>query len=91
LNDVASRTPQAVPGAWDTYRRLLGYLRPYKLGFGIGLSGAIIFAISAASFPRAANYLGDFLSHPDPGMVVWLPVALVLIFVARGLGDFVQT
>jgi ATP-binding cassette, subfamily B, bacterial MsbA len=91
LNDVASRTPQAVPGAWDTYRRLLGYLRPYKLGFGIGLSGAIIFAISAASFPRAANYLGDFLSHPDPSMVVWLPVALVLIFVARGLGDFVQT
>jgi ATP-binding cassette, subfamily B, bacterial MsbA len=91
LNDVASRTPHAVPGAWDTFRRLLGYLRPYKLGFGIGLSGAIIFAISAASFPRAANYLGDFLSHPDPSMVVWLPVALVLIFVARGLGDFVQT
>jgi ATP-binding cassette, subfamily B, bacterial MsbA len=98
LNDVASpedpwasRTPQNAPGAWATYRRLLGYLRPYKLGFAIGLTGALVFAISAASFPRAANYLGDFLSHPDPGTVVWLPVALVLIFVARGLGDFVQT
>ncbi len=91
MNDVASRRPQAAPSAWDTYRRLLGYLRPYKLGFAIGLIGALIFAISAASFPRAANYVGDFLSHPDPGAVVWLPVVLVLIFVARGLGDFVQT
>jgi ATP-binding cassette, subfamily B, bacterial MsbA len=98
LNDVASpedprasRSPQAGPSAWDTYRRLLGYLRPYKLGFAVGLTGAIIFAISAASFPRAANYLGDFLSHPNPRMAFWFPVALVLIFVARGLGDFVQT
>ena len=98
MNDVASpedprasRTPQAAPSAWDTYRRLLGYLRPYKLGFAVGLTGALIFALSAASFPRAANFLGDFLSHPDPRLVVWLPVGLVLIFVARGLGDFVQT
>jgi ATP-binding cassette, subfamily B, bacterial MsbA len=98
LNDVASpgdpwasRMPRATPSAWDTYRRLLGYLRPYKLGFAIGLSGALVFAISAASFPRAANYLGDFLSHPNPSTVFWFPVVLVLIFVARGLGDFVQT
>jgi ATP-binding cassette, subfamily B, bacterial MsbA len=83
--------PRATPSAWDTYRRLLGYLRPYKLGFAIGLSGALVFAISAASFPRAANYLGDFLSHPNPSTVFWFPVVLVLIFVARGLGDFVQT
>lgn len=98
MNDVASPedprasgTPRDAASAWVTYRRLLGYLRPYKLGFAFGLSGAVIFAISSASFPRAAKHLGDFLTHPDPSEVLWLPVALVLIFLVRGLGDFTQT
>jgi len=80
------------PSAWATYRRLLGYLRPYKLQFAFGLSGAIVFAISAASFPHAAKYLGDnVITHPDPSAILWLPVALVLLFVFRGLGDFTET
>jgi ATP-binding cassette, subfamily B, bacterial MsbA len=94
LNDAASRMPHdAPPNAWATYRRLLGYLRPYKLQFACGLVGAIAYAVSMASFPRAAKYLGDsvFTAHPDPRAIVWLPVALVLIFVVRGLGDFTQT
>jgi ATP-binding cassette, subfamily B, bacterial MsbA len=92
LNDVASRTPQDVPSPWATYWRLLGYLRPYKLQFAFGLNGAIIYAISMASFPRAAQYLGDnVITHPDPSAILLLPIALVLIFVFRGLGDFTET
>src|SRR5689334_2025000 len=45
-----------------------------------------------ASFPRAAKYFGDSVfTHPDPAVIVWLPVVLVLIFILRGLGDFTQT
>jgi subfamily B ATP-binding cassette protein MsbA len=92
LNDAASRVPHDAPDAWTTYRRLLGYLRPFKLQFGFGLAGALVFAVSMASFPRAAQYFGDSVfTHPDPDVIVWLPVALVLIFVLRGLGDFTQT
>ncbi|MBV8804734.1 MAG: lipid A export permease/ATP-binding protein MsbA [Sinobacteraceae bacterium] len=92
MNDVASRVPQNVPSAWETYRRLLGYLRPHKLQFALGLSGALVYAVSMASFPQAAKYFGDSVfTHPDPRAIVWLPVGMVLIFVLRGLGDFTQT
>ena len=84
--------PHDAPNAWATYRRLLGYLRPFKLQFAFGLSGAVIYAASMASFTNAAKYLGDnVLTHPDPRAILWLPVAVVLIFVARGLGDFTET
>ena len=92
MNDDASRAPHDPPSAWDTYRRLLGYLRPYKLQFALGMVGALVYAISMASFPRAAKFFGDnVLTNPDPRVIVWLPVGLVLIFVLRGLGDFTQT
>ncbi|HEX6506257.1 MAG TPA: ABC transporter transmembrane domain-containing protein, partial [Chloroflexota bacterium] len=92
MNDAASRAPHDAPSAWDTYRRLLGYLRPYKAQFAFGLVGALVYAVSMASFPRAAKFFGDsVLTHPDPRVIVWLPVGLVLIFVLRGFGDFTQT
>ncbi len=92
MNDAASRAPHATPGAWDTYRRLLGYLRPFKLQFALGLLGGLVYAVSMASFPLAAKFFGDsVVTHPDPRVIVWLPAGLVLIFVLRGGGDFTQT
>ncbi len=92
MNDAASQVPHAPPSAWDTYRRLLGYLRPHSLQFALGLFGGLVYALSMASFPLAAKYFGDsVVSHPDPRVIVWLPVGLVLIFVLRGGGDFTQT
>ena len=80
------------PSAWATYRRLLGYLRPFKLRIAFGLTGAVIYAASMAAFTHAAKYLGDnVLAHPDPRAVLWLPILVVLIFVARGVGDFTET
>ncbi len=92
MNDAASQVPHAPPSAWNTYRRLLGYLRPHSLQFALGLFGGLVYALSMASFPLAAKYFGDsVVSHPDPRVIVWLPVGLVLIFVLRGGGDFTQT
>ncbi len=92
MNDAARPVPHIPAGAWDTYRRLLGYLRPHKLQFALGLFGGLVYAVSMASFPLAAKYFGDsVVTHPDPRVIVWLPVGLVLIFVLRGAGDFTQT
>jgi len=91
LSEPAGQAPP-VSGAWQTYRRLLGYLRPHKLQFALGLLGGLVYALSMASFPLAAKYFGDsVVTHPDPRVIVWLPVGLVLIFILRGLGDFTQT
>lgn len=86
-----SKLPLA-PGALQTYRRLLGYLRPHRGVFVLGLGGAVLFSISMVSFTVFAKFFGDgTFENRDPRTIIWLPVALVGLFVLRGLGDFTQT
>lgn len=76
----------------QTYRRLLGYVKPYRGFFLLGLLGAAIFAASQLGFTLLAKWLGDgAFVHRDPRTIYWLPLALVGLFFTRGLGDFVQT
>ena len=79
------------PGAWHTYRRLLGYVRPHRQMFLLGVLGAMLFSASMASFALFAKEFGDIVSKRDPHMIIALPLALIGLFVLRGLGDFVQT
>jgi subfamily B ATP-binding cassette protein MsbA len=75
-----------------TYRRLLGYLRPYRSQFTLGILGGILFSATMASFSLYAKELGDgTFTHRDPRTVVWVPLALVGLFILRGIGDFIQT
>jgi subfamily B ATP-binding cassette protein MsbA len=80
------------PGAWPTYRRLIGYLRPHRGMFALGLLGAMVFSASMVSFTAFAKVFGDgTFEHRDPRTIFWLPLALVGLFFLRGLGDFTQT
>jgi ATP-binding cassette, subfamily B, bacterial MsbA len=91
------RAPATTPlagktGAVSTYKRLLGYLRPYRGQFAVGILGAILFSAVMAGFSYFAKELGDgaFVKR-DPSTVIWVPLALVGLFILRGLGDFIQT
>lgn len=78
--------------AWQTYKRLISYLRPHRSMFALGLLGAIVFSISMVSFTAFAKVFGDgTFENRDPRTIVWLPIALVGLFLLRGLGDFTQT
>jgi subfamily B ATP-binding cassette protein MsbA len=94
LNDSGGRsstTPLAGSGL-RTYRRLLGYLRPYRGQFALGVLGGILFSATMASFSLYAKQLGDgTFTNRDPRTIVWVPLALVGLFILRGLGDFTQT
>ncbi len=75
-----------------TYRRLLGYLRPYHWQFALGLLGAVLFAGTMAGFALFMRSFGDgTFVHRDPRTIVWVPLGLVGLFFLRGLGDFTQT
>ncbi len=75
-----------------TYRRLLGYLRPYRWQFLLGLLGGVLFSVTMTSFSLYAKVLGDgTFTNRDPRTIVWLPLGLVGLFILRGLGDFTQT
>ncbi len=74
------------------YRRLLGYLAPYRGRFMLGLLGGALFSASMVSFAYFMTRFGDgTLVRQDPRTIVWVPVALVGLFLVRGLGDFTQT
>ena len=87
------RTPKSVlaPGAWQTYRRLLSYVRPHLGAFVLGVLGAALFAASMAAFAAFAKRFGDIMAERDPDTIIILPLALIGLFILRGLGDFVQT
>jgi subfamily B ATP-binding cassette protein MsbA len=52
----------------------------------------VLFAACNTSFALYAKKFGDgTLEHQDPRSIVWLPVALVGLFLLRGIGDFTQT
>jgi subfamily B ATP-binding cassette protein MsbA len=84
--------PLGGTGARATYRRLLGYLAPHRGRFILGMLGGTLFAATMSSFAWFAKKFGDgTLVHQDPRTIVWLPVALVGLFLLRGIGEFVQT
>jgi ATP-binding cassette, subfamily B, bacterial MsbA len=99
LNDARSRTdprgaPPPLPDAdgLTAYRRLFGYVRPHRLQFAVGLLGAILYAATQTSFSLLAKLFGDHtLAARDPRSIVWVPLAVVGLFLVRGLGDFTQT
>src|SRR5690606_21035006 len=77
---------------WETYRRLLAFVRPHRLVFALGVLGAMLFSASMVSFTVFAKFFGDgTFENRDPRTILWLPVALVALFLLRGLGDFTQT
>jgi subfamily B ATP-binding cassette protein MsbA len=86
-------TRQAItPAGWRTYRRLLGYLRPHRGMFALGIVGAMVFSATMVSFTLFAKFLGDAtLENRDPRTIVLLPLGLVVLFFMRGLADFTQT
>jgi len=78
--------------AWQTYRRLLGYVRPHREMFLLGVLGATLFAASMVAFAGFAREFGDgTFERRDPSTIVALPLALIGLFALRGLGDFIQT
>src|SRR5205814_4722225 len=54
----------------------------------LGILGGVLFSATMASFALLAKKFGDgTFTHQDPRTIVWVPLALVALFVLRGLGD----
>lgn len=73
------------------YRRLLGYTARYWYAFAAGIAGYLMFAGTEAA---AAAYTGFVVDSIKDGSVedrlrVLIPLGMVGIFVARGIGSFI--
>ncbi|MDR2215856.1 MAG: lipid A export permease/ATP-binding protein MsbA [Nevskiaceae bacterium] len=81
-----------VTGGMVIYRRLLGYLRPYRGLFLIGVLGMALFALTDAAFALFIKYfIRDAFMHPNPRALWAVPCGLLVLFVMRGSGDYLGT
>ncbi|WP_342315596.1 lipid A export permease/ATP-binding protein MsbA [Lysobacter sp. FW306-1B-D06B] len=74
---------------WKTYRRLLHFVAPYRAVLFIALVGMLIEAAAAGAFTKLMKPMVDltFVSrNPNVGLI--LPLAIIGIFVARGLAGY---
>jgi subfamily B ATP-binding cassette protein MsbA len=86
-----STAPIQVVDAGKVYRRLLGYARPHLRMFLIGVVGMVLFAATDALLVvLVQKFLAGAFVAPDPRIVWAIPLGAVLLFVLRGIGDYVS-
>jgi subfamily B ATP-binding cassette protein MsbA len=75
----------------EIYLRLLGFARPYWLGFLVSFLAAILIAASETAFPALMKELLERGFVLDSGIHLWMvPAAILLIFLIRGAAGFLS-
>ena len=75
-----------------TYRRLLGYLKPYWLIFCAGILANLVYGFVDTEFVKAFEPLIDeALYGDDKELLAFAPFFIVMIIVARGIASFIAT
>ncbi|MFK8015128.1 MAG: lipid A export permease/ATP-binding protein MsbA [Gammaproteobacteria bacterium] len=76
----------------NVYRRLLGYSKPYWAVFLLAIVAMAMQAATVTSFAMLVKPLidGTFVER-DPTIIRWMPLAVLGLFLSRGVGGFVST
>jgi subfamily B ATP-binding cassette protein MsbA len=72
------------------YRRLLDYVRPYWWAFALAVVGMVIVAAGDLIMAMLVIPIVNNFQNPDPARTRWLPLAVIGVFVFRGLGSYVS-
>jgi ATP-binding cassette, subfamily B, bacterial MsbA len=74
---------------WELYRRLLGYVKPYRRVFFFAIIGMIIVAATQPGMPYLIKGITDqgFIAK-DSDYIRMIPIYLILLFVIRGTATF---
>ncbi len=85
---MSRRADQA---GWATYKRLLGYTRPYWPVVVLALLGMAVDAGCLTLFTKEIKPMLDGLfTQRDPHIIFWMPIWIVLIFSVRGVAAFTE-
>ncbi|WP_151444545.1 lipid A export permease/ATP-binding protein MsbA [Halomonas lysinitropha] len=76
---------------WILYKRLLGYVKPYWRAFALAIFGYALYAASSTALAEMMKRLIDGIQDPDAAFRLFLPMFVVGMFAARGLGTFLGT
>ncbi|MGQ4877401.1 lipid A export permease/ATP-binding protein MsbA [Billgrantia sp. LNSP4103-1] len=76
---------------WALYKQLLGYVKPHWISFALAIVGYALYAASSTALAEMMKRLIDGIQDPDAAFRLFLPLFVVFMFAARGLGTFLGT
>jgi subfamily B ATP-binding cassette protein MsbA len=84
--------PAAAAGARAVYRRLLRYAWPWRRQFLWGVVGMVLYAATEAGTALFVNrFLKSAFVEPDARVAWAVPLAVLVLFFLRGLGDYLAS
>jgi len=75
------------PGDWETYKRLLRYVRPMWFSFFLAIVGFILSAASEAYFANLLKEIINAFNMPVSQTGYYFAGMMLLVVFARGMGD----
>jgi subfamily B ATP-binding cassette protein MsbA len=76
---------------WQIYKRLLRYLIPQLGFFFLSIFGYILYALTQTGFAVLMEKIVSEMDKPSETAYIFLPLAIMGITFARGLGGFIGT
>ncbi|WP_444678066.1 lipid A export permease/ATP-binding protein MsbA [Halomonas sp. E19] len=76
---------------WALYKRLLAYVKPHWVSFLLAIVGYALYAASSTALAEMMKRLIDGIQNPDAAFRLLLPLFVVGMFAARGVGTFLGT
>jgi ATP-binding cassette, subfamily B, bacterial MsbA len=74
----------------NLYRRLIRYVRPYRAVFAFAIVGMLLVASTDVMMLQIVQPLLNNLGTIDTQGTKWLPLAIVGVFVLRGIGSYIS-
>lgn len=81
---------QAEASNWQTYGRLLKYVKPFWLAFSLAVVGNVIYAAASTGMAAAMEFVIQAIENPTPENRILITVLIVGVFAFRGVGTFMS-
>ncbi|MGO1694066.1 MAG: lipid A export permease/ATP-binding protein MsbA, partial [Marinobacter sp.] len=79
------------PGdSWETYKRLLTYVKPFWVAFSLAVLGNVIYAAASTGMAAAMEYVIAAIENPTEQNRILLTALIIGMFTFRGIGTFLS-
>ncbi len=87
-----SPPPVAPESTGPLFKRLLKYVKNYRLGFVLAVAGMVSYsAIDAFFFSQIQNFIDNGLTEKNSELLFYMGLAIPFIFITRGIANFLAT
>ncbi|MBU2870863.1 lipid A export permease/ATP-binding protein MsbA [Colwellia sp. E2M01] len=89
-NALSSTSNSPKTTTWQTFKRLVRYAKPYKLGFVAAILGMIGYAtIDIYFLSKLQPLVDEGLSGKNTEFMKWAPAFIIAAFIIRGIAHFI--